>query len=292
MALLEELLAAAPVITDGALGTELQARGLAAGELPDAWNLSHPEVVEEVIRGYAEAGSDIVLTVTFRANRITLASHGLDVQAINRAGVEIAKRAAGRAKVFGSMGPSGRLLLTGEVTEEQLRDAFAEQARALAGAGADGIMIETMTDLAEAAIAIAAARETGLPVGASMVFDTGKNKDRTMMGATPERVAAGLEAAGAGIIGANCGVGIASYVEVCRRLHAATSKPIWIKPNAGLPEMDGGKAVYRTTPAEFAAHVPALLEAGASFIGGCCGTNPEFIRAAVAAVARAKAAAR
>ncbi len=291
--MLDHLLSRTPILTDGALGTELQARGLAAGQLPDEWNLSHPEVVEDVIRRYVEAGSDVVLTVTFRANRVALASHGLadKVDVINRAGVEVAKRAAGgRALVFASLGPSGKLLMTGDVTEDELRAAFSEQARSVAAAGADAIMIETMTDLEEAVIAVTAARETGLPVGCSMVFDSGKNKDRTMMGATPERVAAQLEIAGADIIGANCGVGIDAYIEVCRRLHAATPRPVWIKPNAGLPEVADGKVVYRTTPGEFAAKVPALIEAEASFIGGCCGTNPDFIRSASAVIAKARAA--
>jgi methionine synthase I (cobalamin-dependent) len=249
-------------------------------------------VVEDVIRGYVEAGSDIVLTVTFRANRVTLAQHGLagEVERINRAGVEIARRAAGgRALVFASLGPTGKLLMAGEVAPEEVRAAFEEQSRAVAAAGADAIVIETMTDLDEAELAVAAARVTGLPVGCSVVFDSGRNKDRTMMGATPEQAAARLEAVGAAFVGANCGVGIESYIPVCRRLHAATTLPVWIKPNAGLPEMVDGKAVYRTTPEEFAARVPALVEAGASYIGGCCGTNPQFIRAAAAAIAAVRA---
>ncbi len=292
--MLAELLSRAPVITDGALGTELQARGLASGDLPDEWNLCRPEVVEEVIRSYVDAGSDVILTATFRANRIALSGKGLEdkLELINRAGVAVAKRAAGdRARVFGSVGPSGKLLMTGDVTEDELRAAFAEQARIVASAGVDAIMFETMTDLDEAVIAVEAARGFGVPVGASMVFDSGKNRDRTMMGATPEKVAERLEAAGADIIGANCGTGIDPYIEVCRRMHAATSRPVWIKPNAGLPQVDGGKVVYKTTPEEFAARVPALIEAGASFIGGCCGTNPAFIRAVRAAVANAKNAA-
>jgi len=281
-ALLKELLARAPLITDGALGTQLQARGLTTGECPDAWNLSHPDRVEEVARAYVEAGSDIILTNTFRANRLALEAYGLadQVEGINRAGVELACRAAaGRAKVFASIGPSGKMLVMGDVSEEDLRRAFSEQARVLAKAGADGIVIETMTDLAEAKLAVAAARDTGLPVAVSMVFDSGREKDRTMTGVTPEQAAAELAAAGADVIGANCGLGIAGYVPVCQRLHAATDRPIWIKPNAGLPEMVEGRVVYQTTPQEFAASVPALLEAGASFVGGCCGTAPEFIRA-------------
>jgi 5-methyltetrahydrofolate--homocysteine methyltransferase len=136
-----------------------------------------------------------------------------------------------------------------------------------------------MSDLEEARIAVAVLRETGLPVVASMVFDSGKDKDRTMTGATPEKAAQELTAAGADIIGANCGRGIAGYISVCQRLHASTERPIWVKPNAGLPEMVEGRVVYRTTPEEFASFIPALLQAGASFIGGCCGTGPDFIRA-------------
>jgi 5-methyltetrahydrofolate--homocysteine methyltransferase len=136
-----------------------------------------------------------------------------------------------------------------------------------------------MSDPAEAALAAAAAHETGLPVAACMTFDSGAKKDRTMMGATPEQAAERLTAAGADVIGSNCGQGIAGMVEVCRRLRAAVDRPIWIKANAGLPENVGGKTVYRQTPAEFAAYVPQLVAAGASFLGGCCGTTPEFIRA-------------
>ncbi len=295
MSVLNDLLASAPVVADGALGTELQARGLAAGELPDEWNLSHPEVIQDVISAYVNAGSEVVLTATFRANRITLSGHGLEskVDEINRAGVQVARRAAaGRARVFASVGPTGKLLMMGDVSAEDMRSAFSEQGRALADAGADAILLETMTDLEEAKIAVAAAKETGLPVGCSMVFDSGKNKDRTMMGATPEVVAAELEAAGADFIGANCGIGIQGYIEVCRRLRAATKKPLWIKANAGLPEIEDGKAVYRTTPEEFASYIRALIDAGANFVGGCCGTNPAFIRATAAAVAKAKAAVR
>ncbi len=277
-----ELIAGGPVLLDGAWGTELQARGLEPGACPDAWNLTRPEAVAEVARAYVEAGSRVILTNTFRANRIALAPEGLaaKVAEINRAGARISKSAAdGRALVFASIGPSGKMLLSGEVTEEDLAAAFAEQARALAEGGADALLVETMADLEEARIAVAAAKTAGLTVIASMVFDCGKNKDRTMTGVTPEQAAAGLAAAGADVIGANCGNGIAGYVPVCRRLHASTNLPIWIKANAGMPELVDGRAAYRTTPEEFASHVPALVEAGANFIGGCCGTGPAFIRA-------------
>ena len=286
-----QLLVGGPVLTDGAWGTQLQDRGLQAGECPDAWNLLYPERVEEVARAYVEAGSQVILTNTFRANRLALERYGLAERTadINRAGVEISRRAAaGKALVFASIGPSGRMLVAGEITEDELVATFREQARALAEAGADAIVVETMADLTEARLAVTAALETGLPVVASMVFDSGRNKDRTMMGVTPEQAARELSAVGAHVIGANCGQGIVGYVEICRRLHAATDRPIWIKPNAGLPEMVEGKAVYRVTPAEFASYVPALLEAGASFVGGCCGTTPDFIRA-IASALRASA---
>jgi methionine synthase I (cobalamin-dependent) len=229
-----------------------------------------------------EAGSQIVLTNTFGSNRFVLARHGLAdrVAEVNRAGVEISRRAAGNhAKVFASVGPTGVMLMMGQVSEADLKAAFAVQVQAIAEAGADGIVIETMSDPAEACLAVAAAHETGLPVVACMTFDSGAKKDRTMMGTTPEQAAEQLTAAGADVIGSNCGHGIAGMVDVCRRLHAVTDRPIWIKANAGLPKNVDGKTIYDQTPAEFVDFVPQLLEAGASFLGGCCGTSPDFIRA-------------
>ncbi len=285
--LIERLLADGTVVTDGAWGTQMQQRGLGSGDCPDEWNLSHAELVEEVPRAYVEAGSDIVLTNTFRANRIALASSGLAdrVEDINQAAAEISLRAAGdRALVFASIGPSGKMLLSGEVTEVELNEAFTEQAAALAAAGVAALVLETMADLAEAKIALAAAKSTGLPVVACMVFDSGKELDRTMMGDTAERVASELTAAGADVIGANCGQGIESYVGVCKQLRAATNLPIWIKANAGVPQIENGEIVYRTDATEFAKHGPNLVAAGAQFVGGCCGTDPEFIRALRASV--------
>jgi len=280
--LLEQLLADGPVVTDGAWGTQLQARGLAQGASPDAWNLERPDLVEEVPRAYVAAGSRVVLTNTFQANRLTLAGHGLEGQcaAINRAGVAISRRAAvGRAHVFASIGPSGKMLFMGQVTADELSRVFQEQADVLAEAGADAIVLETMSDLEEAKLALAAAKKTGLPVVASMVFDSGKQLDRTMMGATVEQVARELTEAGADVLGANCGQGPASYVAICRRLRAAAEVPLWIKPNAGLPHMEHGQTVYQTKPEEFAEYACQLVAAGARFVGGCCGTGPDFIQA-------------
>jgi methionine synthase I (cobalamin-dependent) len=278
--LIAELLKSGPVVSDGAWGTQLQSLGLPSGTCPDEWNLSHAELVEQVPRSYVEAGSQIVLTNTFRANRVALADYGLadQVKEINQAGGAISRRAAGtQARVFGSIGPSGKLLFADQVTEDELRSAFAEQAEALAESGVDALVIETMTDLAEAKLALAAARSTGLPVVVSMVFDSGKDKDRILTGLTPEQIASELTAAGADGVGANCGQGIAGYVNVCRRLRAATDRPIWIKANAGLPQIIGDQVVYETSADEFAEYAPALVAAGASFIGGCCGTDPDYI---------------
>ncbi len=271
-----------PAITDGALGTQLQARGLAAGDCPEAWNLDRPADVEAVARAYVDAGSDLILTNTFGANRFVLEGHGLAGKAaeINRAGAAIAKRAAaGQARVFASIGPTGKLVAAGEVTPEDLRAAFGEQARVLAEAGVDALVLETFADLDEIRAAIAAAKATGLPVVASLVFDSGPAKDRTMTGATPEQAAGTAAEAGADAVGSNCGLGIEGFIPVCRRLRAATTLPLWMKPNAGMPESVGGKTIYKSAPADFAARVPELVKAGAHFVGGCCGTSPDFIRA-------------
>ena len=279
---IESLLSGGPVLTDGAWGTQMQARGLTIGGCPDEWNLSRPELVQEIPRAYVEAGSQVILTNTFRANRVTLADYGLSEQteAINRAGAEISCRAAdGRARVFGSIGPCGKMLLMGEVSEQELLDAFGEQAHALAAGGAHGLVVETMGDLAEAKLAVQAARAAGLPVVACMCFDSGAALDRTLMGTTPEQAAQELTAAGADVIGANCGQGIAGYVELCRRLRAATERPIWVKPNAGIPDLVDDVAIWKTPPEEFARYGPDLIAAGAAFVGGCCGTAPDFIRA-------------
>ena len=272
---------ASPLITDGAWGTELQRRGLPPGAVPDPWNLERPEDVFDVAKAYVDAGSQVILSNTFRANSVAMP--GAAVEAINRAGVEISKRAAdGHALVFASIGPSGKMLITGDVSPRGLRESFALQARALAEAGADALLIETMSDPEEAEIALLAAKETGLRVVVSFAFDSGKNKDRTMMGSTPEQVARRMEQAGADAIGANCGAGVESFAAVCQRLKSACGLPVWVKANAGLPSVSGGIITYYTTAAAFASHYWRLVDAGASFIGGCCGTSPEFIRALAA----------
>ncbi len=280
--LIEKMTNSGTVVTDGAWGTQLQALGLEVGACPDAWNLEEPDKVQQVAAAYVEAGSDVILTNTFGANRFMLGRHGLGdkVAEVAAAGVKISLAAAdSRAKVFASLGPSGVMLMMGDISHEQLKEGFEESARAMADAGAEAIVIETMSDVVEARLAVEAAKTTGLPVVACMVFDSGADMDRTMMGNTPEQAATELTNAGADVIGSNCGQGISGFLPICKRLKEATDCPIWIKANAGLPEMVDGQTTYKQTAEEFASFVPGLVDAGASFLGGCCGTSPEFITA-------------
>ena len=280
-AFIANLIENGPVLTDGAWGTQIMKRGLQPRECPDSWNLTHPEKVEEVAREYVDAGSRVILTNTFGANRYALGKFGLadEVAEINIKGVDISRRAAGtKAYVFASMGPTGKLLATREVTENDLQQAFEEQAQAIAKAAPDAIVVETMMDLTEARIAATAAKQTGLPVVACLVFDSGKLKDRTMMGNTAEQAVEVLSRLGVDAIGANCGQGIEGFIPICKRMRAATGLPLWMKPNAGRPELVEGRAVYRTTALAFVRFVPELVQAGANFVGGCCGTEPAFIR--------------
>ena len=280
--LIQKLLLEQPVITDGAWGSQIQSLGLRPGECPDNWNLDNPAAVGQVASSYVAAGSRIILTNTFGANRIMLERHGLadKAAAINKAGAMISRKAAQDAAfVFGSIGPSGKMIFNGEIDENELSEAFAEQALALAEGGVHGFVIETMSELAEARIALKAVQTIGLPVVVSMTYDSGKGFERTMMGITPEEASEDLKVAGADVIGANCGMGTEYIVSICSRLRSTTNLPIWIKPNAGLPEVSNGSVTYNSTPESFARHALNIHAAGANFIGGCCGTNPEYIRA-------------
>jgi methionine synthase I (cobalamin-dependent) len=233
-----------------------------------------------VADAYVSTGSHIILTNTFQASRMTLERYDLGDKSreINMRGVEISKTAAGdRALVFASIGPCGKMLVTGDTTESELGDVFGEQAAALAEAGADGIVVETMIDVAEARIAAAAAKQTGLPVVASVVFDAGKDKNMTMMGNSIEEAVETLSAVGVDAVGANCGQGIEGFLPICRRMRQLTELPIWIKPNAGMPEIVDEQTIFRTTAAEFGRFVPGLLDGGANFIGACCGSDETFI---------------
>ncbi len=271
------------LVTDGAWGTELQQRGLPGGMCPELWNVENPDAVEAVARGYVEAGSDVIIANTFGGHPLTLAGHDLTdrLTELIEAGTAISRRAAGgAAMVFASMGPTGKIVMMGEVPEEEIYNGFAEMARAIERGGADAVVAETMTEIAEVALAVRAIREnTELPVVVSMTYDSGPDKTATMMGASPADAVAALSELGVSSFGANCGVGPADYVNVAKLYRQATDAPIWIKANAGLPEMVDGTPRFPMGPDEFAGYVPALVDAGATFVGGCCGTTPEHIAA-------------
>jgi methionine synthase I (cobalamin-dependent) len=276
--------------TDGAWGTELMKLGGASTDLKDLWNISAPDKVLQVAKSYVEAGARIILTNTFSANPVVIARHGAAGRCaeVTRAGAAISRQAAGdKALVFGSIGPTGKLVSLKQISAEEAEAAFAEQAKALAEGGADAIVIETMGDLAEAKAALRASLAAcDLPVGVSFTFDSGKNKDRTMMGVAPAQAWKLAREEGASFVGANCGIGIDAYIDVARQFAACGSElPIWIKGNAGRPEMEAdGSVHYRAGPEDFSRAVPELVAAGVCFIGGCCGSTPAHVKAIVAAL--------
>jgi 5-methyltetrahydrofolate--homocysteine methyltransferase len=288
--LLERLKRGDRLVGDGAWGTMLMQRGLPAGHPPEWIALERPEVLEEVARLYVEAGADLVTTDTFGGTSFRLALHDLEAEGarINRQAVEAVRRAVdGRALVSASVGPTGRLLEPyGDTSPEAVHAAFVEQVAALAGAGADLVCVETMSDLTEATAAIRAAKEQApaLPVMATMTFEPNPRGYYTVMGVSVEQAAAGLVEAGADIVGSNCGIGMEHMVGVARELARLARVPVAVQPNAGLPETRGGSVVYNETPEAMATRVPELLDLGVALVGGCCGTTPEHIRAVREAV--------
>jgi 5-methyltetrahydrofolate--homocysteine methyltransferase len=273
------------LVGDGAWGTLLMERGLPEGRPPEWLALERPAVIEEVALLYLEAGADLVTTDTFGGSALRLRSHALEDERerINRRAVEAVRRAvAGRALVSASMGPSGRLLQPfGDTTADELEATFAEQAATLAAAGADVLCIETMSDLTEATCAVRAAKGAAphLPVIATMTFESTPRGFFTVMGVSVLQAVAGLEQAGADVVGSNCGAGSEDMVSIAGEMARVARRPLAVQPNAGLPEMREGRVVYRESPEEMAAQVPALLDLGVSIIGGCCGTTPEHVRA-------------
>lgn len=279
------------LVADGGWSTQLQIRGVPATEMAELANLTHPDLVRDLARAYADAGARFVTTNTFATNRFTLERRDVThtITELNEAGARLNREAATGADVWvaGSIGPSGKMLTVRETTEEELRPMFAEQSAALAKGGADVIVLETFSEIAEMVVAIDVVKETtGLPVIASMSFDSGPQRTRTMMGARAEDCATALDEAGADVVGCNCGGGIEHMLPVVVALRSATTKPLWAKPNAGMPELEEGKTVWKQTPEQFVAHAPQLLDAGVNIIGGCCGTGPEHIAKLAALVAR------
>ncbi len=271
------------MVSDGATGTYLQSHGLEPGGCPEEFNRTHPEIVQGMARAYFAAGSEMVLTNSFGANRFMLGKygHGEKVSELNRLAAEHARSQAPEGGfVIGSVGPTGEFLEPlGEVTEEEMLDAFVEQVTALEAGGADGVVIETMTAVEEARLAIRAAREhTGLAILATMVFDKGPRGFFTMMGITPERSVKELLDAGADVVGTNCGNGVDLMVELARDLRGATDSPLLVHSNAGIPLMVQGEIVYPESPDYMAKRFNDLADLGINIIGGCCGTGPEHIR--------------
>ena len=271
------------LIADGAWGTEMVKRGLSPGEPPEVWNLSRPDDVRAIAKSYKDAGADIILTNTFGGNYFKLkrAEVSEKIIEINRKGVELSKEVAGDSLVFASIGPTGEFMQPlGTITEKEMIYAFSEQVKAFIQGGADGIIIETMSDLNEAKCAIKSIKENStLAVGVSMAFDKGVRGFATMMGVTPEQAAVELEKDGADMVGANCGsVTIKDMIDIAKIMRKSTSLPLWIKPNAGLPQLKDGKTVYLESPEEMAKCVSELIKIGVSVIGGCCGTTPEHIK--------------
>ena len=262
-------------------------RGLRAGECPDEWSISHPDTVTDIAASYLAAGSDMVETNSFGANRFKLGQFGMADKAaeINEAAARASRMALRDAPdkfVIASVGPTGKMLITEEVTEGELYDAFAEQITSLERGGADAVCIETMTDIGEAAAAIKAAREnTSLEIIATFTFDrTLQGTYRTMMGISPERAAAAALEAGADITGANCGNGMEQMTDIVREMkNAFPDALLLVQANAGLPVNVDGHDVFPETPDIMASHVHKLLEAGTCIVGGCCGTTPAHIAA-------------
>ncbi|MGA3090132.1 MAG: homocysteine S-methyltransferase family protein [Terriglobales bacterium] len=284
--LIERIAAGEVLVSDGAMGTLLQARGLASGECPESWCISRPEVVRSIGEAYTAAGSDILETNSFGGNAVKLARFNLQgkVREFNRTAAALAKAAIGSGGyVAGSVGPTGKLLIEegGDADTAEFYDAFKQQVEALAEGGADLICIETMSSLSEAIEAIKAARQnTRLPIVCAFAFEARKKGFFTMLGVKPERAAKEAIAAGADIVGANCGNGVDGMIEITRQMRAAVpDTPILIQPNAGVPELRDGKTLFKESAEYMASRVHDLVAAGANIIGGCCGTTPEHIMA-------------
>ena len=273
------------LVSDGAWGTFLQKKGLKPGECPELWCVERPADVLDVAANYVAAGADMIESDSFGGTSFKLEHYGLQARTaeINEAAARISKQAAGdKAWVIASIGPTGKLLVMEDVTEQELYDAFKVQAVALEKGGADAVCIETMSAIDEATLAIKATKEnTKLEIICTFSFElTQSGEYRTMMGVSPAAAARACVAAGADIVGTNCGNGIERMIEIVREMRAACpATPILVHANAGLPKNVNGVDVFPETPEDMARQVPALVKAGANIVGGCCGSTPAHIKA-------------
>ena len=275
-----------PILADGAMGTMLFAAGLQFGDPPEVWNLSHPDVVRRIHRAYLDAGARILMTNTFGGNRLRLGLHNLQgrVTELNQTAAVLLRgevdRAGGTALVAGDIGPTGAIMApTGTLAYDEAVDTFAEQAAGLVTGGVDLIWVETMSDLLEIRAATEGVRRVApeIPLITTMTFDT---RSHTMMGVSPEQAVKALTAWGADAVGGNCGNGPDELLAVIERMHAASPEAVLVgKSNAGMPELVDLQAVYKADPATMAAAASAMLQAGATIIGGCCGTTPSHLAA-------------
>lgn len=279
------------LVSDGAWGTFLHAKGLGPSECPELWNISHTEEVKDIPQSYLKAGADMVETNSFGANRFKLSHYGLSdkVVQLNETAAKISRQVAGKdGIVMGSVGPTGKILMMGEVAPEEIYDAYKEQIIALEKGGVDAIIIETMSDLDEAKLAIKAAKEnTSCEVICTMTFErTVDGQYRTMMGVSPTEMVSELVPEGVDVIGANCGNGIGDMVKIVKEIRLADSDiPILVHANAGMPIYQDGKTIFPESPEQTAGFVKEIVAAGVNIIGGCCGTTPDHIRQIAKAVA-------
>ncbi|MCU0343635.1 MAG: homocysteine S-methyltransferase family protein [Ignavibacterium sp.] len=269
--------------SDGAWGTYLFKKGLASGSCPEEWNLTHYDDVYDIARSYILAGSDIISTNSFGSNYFKLSQYNLQekLSEICQKATEISRKAAGNDKiVMASIGPTGKFLVMGDVTSEDLYNSFKHQAVAFEKGGADAVCIETFYDVDEARAAINAVKEnTSLEVICTFTFDKSESGYKTLMGVSPHQMAESLIAYSVDIIGANCGTGYKDMIEITKMIREfSINIPIIIQANAGLPVIENGQLIYSETPERIKEIIPELIDAGANIIGGCCGTTPEHIK--------------
>ena len=268
--------------SDGAWGTYLFKKGLASGNCPEEWNLTHYDDVYDIAKSYIDAGSDIISTNSFGSNLFKLSQYDLDQRLfeICRTSAEISRKAAGEKYVMASLGPTGKFLIMGDITNEELYNSFKQQSIAFEKGGANAVCIETFYALDEAEQAIIAVKEnTQLEVICTFTFDKSDYGFKTLMGVTPQQMTESLILCGADIIGANCGSGFEDMIEIVKKIREVSPRiPIIIQANAGLPLIENEQLIYSETPDKIKEIIPKLIDAGANIIGGCCGTTPDHIK--------------